>query len=124
LFSTFTSSIASIITFEDSSSKFIAGTGTIHPTSSLALSDVHHIHGVSFNLLSVSRLTKSLNCIITFSPTSYVFRDLQTKRVIDGGMSVTDCITFSVLISILWALQLLFLSHHLFSGIFDKGMHL
>ena len=77
LFSTFNpSSIAYIITLADGSSKFITGTGTVHPTSSLVLFDAHHIYGVPFNLLYVSRLIKSLNCTITFSPPSCMLQDL------------------------------------------------
>jgi len=70
------SSAASSIIFVDGSSRCITGTGTVHSKSSVSLSNDHHIHGVPFNRLCVSHLIKSLNCLVTFSPTSCVFQNL------------------------------------------------
>ena len=43
-----------------------------------------------FNLLSVSQLTKFLQCSIKFSPSSCVFQDLKTKKVISVGHESND----------------------------------
>ena len=91
LFSAFNRSNTTLVTFVDDNSKYI--THTFNPISSLSLFDVHRIHGVPVNLLYVSSLIKSMDSI-TFSPTSCVFEDLQTKKVIGGGMSVMDYIFF------------------------------
>lgn len=46
---------------------------------------MQYIPKLLFNLLSVSKLTKLLNCSVTFYPSSCVFQDLKTKRTIGGG---------------------------------------
>lgn len=46
---------------------------------------VLHVPSFSFNLISVSALTKDLNCSVTFFPTHCVFHDLKTGQVIGGG---------------------------------------
>ena len=74
-----TSSIASSVVFVDGSYKNITDSGTVNLTSSLALSGINY---VPFNLVSVSHLTKTLNCFLTFFP--YSFQDLQMKKVIGG----------------------------------------
>lgn len=37
------------------------------------------------SLLSISHLTQSHNCTVTFYPSYCIFQDLQTKRMIGGG---------------------------------------
>lgn len=44
----------------------IAGKGTITVSSTLNLSSMLHVPHLSSNLLSVSALTKTLNCSVTF----------------------------------------------------------
>lgn len=84
LFSNFRS-LNSRIVLVDGSFKPVLGTGDINPTSSLSLSSGLFVPQFPFNLLSVSQLTKSLHCSITFSPSSCVFQDLRTKKVIGSG---------------------------------------
>ena len=93
-----TSYVPSVV-FVDGSSKSITGSGTVNLTSSLALFDVNNIHHVLFNLASVSHLTKTLNFSKTFFP-CYTFQDLQTKKMIDKGMSEMIGIIFSTLIKL------------------------
>ncbi|CAM8996453.1 unnamed protein product [Rhodiola kirilowii] len=59
--------------------------GSVNPTSSLSLTSVLSLPKLSFNLMSVSRLTRSLNCCATFFPDHCVFQDLSTKKIIGKG---------------------------------------
>lgn len=75
-------SLKSYIVLADGSFRPVLVTGDIHPTLSLSLSFGLFVQQFSFNLLSVSQLTKSLYWYVTFSPSSCVFQDLKTKEVI------------------------------------------
>ena len=72
------------ITVADGSVSSVSGFGTVN-TSSLVLDRVLHVPKLSFNLLSVNQLTKSLNCSVTFFPTHCVFQDLQTNTMTGQG---------------------------------------
>lgn len=63
----------------------IGGKGNIQLSASLTLSSVLHVPDLSSNLLSVSSLTKNLNCCITFFPTHCVIQDLRTRTLIGGA---------------------------------------
>jgi hypothetical protein len=39
----------------------------------------------NFNLLSVSKITSSLNCVVTFFPIFCVFQDLKSRKLIRAG---------------------------------------
>ncbi|KAM0021853.1 hypothetical protein Hdeb2414_s0023g00621861 [Helianthus debilis subsp. tardiflorus] len=39
----------------------------------------------TFNLLSVSKLAKDLNCAVTFFPSFFVMQDLRSRRLIGAG---------------------------------------
>jgi hypothetical protein len=67
------------------SSRPVLEKSVLHPTSSLSLSSSLFVPDSLFNLLSVSQLTKALQCSITFNPTSCVFQDLKTKEMIGSG---------------------------------------
>ena len=60
----------------------IIGQGIDSITSSLTLQNVLHIPNLSCNLLSVSKITKDLNCFVTFTPSHCVFQDQITRRMI------------------------------------------
>jgi hypothetical protein len=47
----------------------VLGKSVLHPTSSLSLPSSLFVLDSPFNLLSVSQLTKALQCSITFDPT-------------------------------------------------------
>ena len=47
--------------------------------------DVLHFPSFHVNLLLVSKLTKSLNCSLTFYPDFCVLQDLETKKMIGLG---------------------------------------
>lgn len=63
----------------------ISHTGKSKLTSSLSIDNVLYIPSFKHNLLSVSQLTKSLNCSLTFYPDSCVMQDLSTKMKIGLG---------------------------------------
>lgn len=54
-----------------------AGKGSISVLPDLSLSFILHVPCFSFNLLSVSSLTKHLNCSVTFYRSHCVFEDLK-----------------------------------------------
>lgn len=54
----------------------------------LTLDFTLHVPNFFTNLLSVSRLTKSLNCLVTFFSTSCVFQDLRMRQTIRSGHGV------------------------------------
>ena len=69
----------------DGSLSTISGKGSIQCSPSLSLSSVLHIPTFDTNLLSVSSLTRSANCSVTFFPTHCVFQELETGKVIGSG---------------------------------------
>lgn len=73
------------VTLANGSKVIVKGTGTATLSPSLSLSSTLFLPEFPFNLLSVSKLTKSYNCSITFFPGSCVFQDLTTKKEIGRG---------------------------------------
>lgn len=63
----------------------ISHIGTAEPIPNLKLDNVLSVPSFQLNLLSVSKLTKSLQCSITFFPDHCVIQDLHTKRTIRVG---------------------------------------
>ena len=64
-------------------------------TPFIPLTYVLSLPHVSFNLISISKLTRTLNCIISFFPGYCLFQDRLTKRVIGreqefGGLYILD----------------------------------
>ena len=52
------------VTMADTPSR---GRGTIHPSSTLSIDNALLVPGSPFNLLSVSHLTRSLDCVVSFT---------------------------------------------------------
>lgn len=50
--------------------------------SLLTLDFVLHVPKIFCNLLSINKVTKSLNCYITFYPTHFIFQDLASRKKI------------------------------------------
>lgn len=63
----------------------MSGKGSIRCSPSLTLSSVLHVPDFSTNLLSISSLTKALNCKVTFYPSYCVFQELETGKTIGYG---------------------------------------
>lgn len=69
----------------DGSLSVVAGMGTIKITPSIILKSVLHVPKLSCNLLSVSQITKDLNCVANFSHSSCEFQDLISGRRIGSA---------------------------------------
>ncbi|KAJ9564855.1 LOW QUALITY PROTEIN: hypothetical protein OSB04_000821 [Centaurea solstitialis] len=86
LFSTFDKHMSpSHVTIVDGSASSVLGSGTVELTPFVSLSYVLSLHKFSFNLLSVNRITRTLNCSVKFFPDFCVFKDLLTKKIIGRG---------------------------------------
>ena len=86
LFTTFQSHPStSTVTLADGSKSCALGLGTNNPTPLIPLTFVLSLPHFSFNLISLSKLTLTLNCSISFFPGYCLFQDLLTKRIIGKG---------------------------------------
>ena len=96
LFSTFQSHPStSFGTLANGSQSCVLGSNTIFSTPSLPLSSDLNLPNFSFNLISVSKLTRTLKCYISFFPGFCLFQDLMTKQIIGrgrefGGLYILD----------------------------------
>ncbi|KAF3647154.1 Isoamyl acetate-hydrolyzing esterase 1 -like protein [Capsicum annuum] len=61
------------------------GIGQAKPLSSVTLDSVLYVLGCPFNLASVSRLTRALDCSITFFDDSFLMQDRKTGQTIGIG---------------------------------------
>ena len=86
LFITFQShSSTSIVTLADRSISCVFGSGTIHPTPLITFTSILSLPQFSFNLIYVSKLTRTLNCNISFFLDYCLIQDFSTKRIIGRG---------------------------------------
>ena len=60
----------------DGSYSVVAGVGSIKINSTITLNSVLHIPSLSCNLISISKITKELNCVVNFSSSMCVFSGL------------------------------------------------
>ena len=75
----------STITLANGSTSCVLRSGTIHLTPSITVTFVPSLPQFSFNLISMSKLTHTLNCNISCFPDYCMNQDLSTKRVIGRG---------------------------------------
>ena len=61
------------------------GIGSVCPLPSLPLSFGLYVHNFCFNLISISKLTRDLHCVLTFSYNSVTLQDRRTGKTIDIG---------------------------------------
>jgi hypothetical protein len=76
------------VTLANGSLSTVAGSGHTHLCPDIKLLSVLHVLGFPFNLLSISKITKALNCSISFYPSLCIFQDLKTQRMIGMGHEV------------------------------------
>ncbi|KAK9063841.1 hypothetical protein SSX86_017713 [Deinandra increscens subsp. villosa] len=76
---------SSHVTIADGSTPKVMGSGSATITPSIHLSSVLNLPNFPFNLLSVSKLTRGLNCSALFYPNFCVLQDLSTKKIIGRG---------------------------------------
>jgi len=79
------SSTSNSVVLADGSRKPIRGSGSVLTSPSLPLSSVFYLPDFPYNLLSVSKITKLLNCSVTFFPSYCIFQDLVTRKTIGTG---------------------------------------
>ncbi|KAA0057585.1 Beta-galactosidase [Cucumis melo var. makuwa] len=70
------------IRIADGSLAPIAGKGKIVPFDGFALQNVLHVPKLSYNLLSISKITRELHCKAIFLPESVYFQDMSSGRTI------------------------------------------
>nr|KYP49035.1 hypothetical protein KK1_029238 [Cajanus cajan] len=74
-----------LITLADGSRIAPKGIGQVSLSPSLHLNSVLFIPNCPFNLISLSQLTKSLNCSVTFNAESFVIQERGTGQKIGAG---------------------------------------
>jgi hypothetical protein len=67
------------------STSHISHKGDVFLSSDIMLSSVLHISNFAFNLLSVSRLAKSLNCAVIFLSFHCLLQNLSSKKIFGKG---------------------------------------
>ena len=83
LFTTFQSHLStSTVTLENGSTSCVLGSRTTHPTPLITLTSILSLPQFSFNLISVSKLTRTLKCSISFFPNHCLIQDLPMKQII------------------------------------------
>lgn len=76
---------SSFVVLVDDSRTNVLGEWAIYANPNLRFSSVLYVPKFPVHLLSISQLTKSLNCSVTFFLSYCVFQDLGTKKTIGGG---------------------------------------
>lgn len=66
-------------------SNHVVGEGKSYLTNTLHLDSVLAVPSLNYNLLSVSQLTTTLNCVAIFWPNRCKFKDIQTQQTIGYG---------------------------------------
>nr|CAN68461.1 hypothetical protein VITISV_037728 [Vitis vinifera] len=83
LFSSITTTSAlPTVTLANGSQTMAKGIGLAHPLPSLPLHSVLYAPECPFNLISISKITLTLNCSITFSDKSVILQDQSTGKMI------------------------------------------
>ena len=70
------------VKIKDGSFLVVVGIGTIEINPNITLKSVIHMPKLSCNFLSISKITKDLNCVVNFSPSICIFQDMILKRTI------------------------------------------
>ena len=77
-----------MVKIADGSLTKVKGIGIVQISESLSLQSVSHVLNLSCNLVSISKLTKDLNCIANFHPNHCVFQDQCTGKKIGSAKEV------------------------------------
>ena len=64
----------------------VTGEGSIILTDTITLDTVLIVPSLAYNLLSVSQITITLKCTITFWPQFCVFQDILTRKILGYGV--------------------------------------
>ena len=74
-----------VITNVNGVSSPITGVGNVLVSSTLSLSNVLYVPSLTCNLLFISQITKTLNCVTLFYLTYCIFQNIHTKKRIGSG---------------------------------------
>ncbi|KAJ9693466.1 hypothetical protein PVL29_012301 [Vitis rotundifolia] len=80
-----TTSVLPTVTLANDSQTMAKGIGLAHPLPSLPLHSVLYAPECPFNLISISKITRTLNCSITFSDKFLILHDKSTRKTIGIG---------------------------------------
>ena len=87
---------SSFVSIANGSTAAVKGKGKIKIVSKIINSDILYVPSFPFQLLSVHRLTTSLNCDVIFTPFKVLFQDHYTKQKIGEGFHLNG-LYFSVI---------------------------
>ena len=73
------------ITLTNDSQTIAKGIGSVCPLPSLPLTSVLYVPNFPFNLVYISKLTRDLHCVLTFSHNSITLQDRSTRKTIGIG---------------------------------------
>ena len=86
LFSSSLSPIAQTVRIADGSTiVYIRNKGDVSLSPHITLTSVLHVLNFAYNLLSVSRLTRDLDCVVLFSPHSCLLQDRISRKIFGRG---------------------------------------
>ena len=74
-----------MITLANGSQTMAKGIGSACPFPFVPLTSVLYVPDCPFNLISISKLTRNLNCLITFSDNYVILRDWSTGMTFGIG---------------------------------------
>ena len=74
-----------MITLANGSQTMAKEISSTYPLPSVPLTFILYVPDSPFNLISISKLTRDLNCLITFSANFVTLQDQSTKRMIGIG---------------------------------------
>ena len=83
-----------LVKIVDGSFTYVASVGTIWLNDTFCLSNVLHVPLLSFNFLSISKVTTDRKCIVNFTPSSCVFQDQLSGRTIGSARAVSGLYYF------------------------------
>ena len=76
----------SVISTANGSTSPITGEGSVILSNTLTLDTVLVVPSLEYNLLSLSQITSTLACTVTFWPSFYVFQDILTRKILGYGV--------------------------------------
>ena len=76
----------SVISPANSSTSPITGEGYVILSNTLTLNIVLVVQSFEYNLLSVSQITSTLACTVTYWPSFCVFQDIITRKILGYGV--------------------------------------
>ena len=74
-----------MVTLANGSQTIVKGIGSTCPLPFLPLTSVLYVPDSPFNLISINKLARDLNCLITFFDNSVTLQDRSTGRTIGIG---------------------------------------